>query len=155
MFINIYRNPKTRNWSGKKILFTFSGLRFFDKRRETQFLSMLSFPSAPTTCGTFRRPPTGLASASPKNQLAPSKSETQLQLSQPTRGARRLALPRSESQLTLFFFKSPNSSVLPGMTSFTSPVLFPICFFFLCDISDCHIRPARVVNTCTQLTYVH
>ena len=51
-----------------------------------------------------------------------------------------------------FFFKSPKSSALPGMTSFTYPVSFPIWGFY-CDISDCHIRPARV-NTCTQCVHL-
>ena len=66
-----------------------------------------------------------------KNRLPSSRLESQL--------------PRSEfkSQLTAFFsnFKILSSS-LPGMTSFTSPVSFPIWGFY-CHISDCHIHPAR------------
>ena len=56
-----------------------------------------------------------------------------------------------ESQLTVFF-QIPKSSVLPGMTSFTSLVPFPIWGFY-CDISDCHIRRLRV-NTCTQCVHL-
>ena len=104
---------------------------FRHEKRETQFLSMLTFPSDPTTGGT---PPqtTGLASASSENQL-PSSSV--------------------ESQLTVFFSNSEIlSPSLPAMTSFTSPVTFPIWVFY-CDICDCHIRPARAwtpaLNVCT------
>ena len=87
MFINIYRNPKIRNWFRYESFIYFFGFKLFrHEERETHFLSMMAFPFAPNTCGTFRRPPTGLVSARSKNQLAPSKSETQLQLTQPTRG---------------------------------------------------------------------
>ena len=50
---------------------------FQHEERETQFLSMLTFPSDPTTCGT---PPqtTGLASASSKKQLPSSSIKSQL-----------------------------------------------------------------------------
>ena len=46
------------------------------------------------------------------------------------------------SNLNYCFFPNPKilGSSLPGMTSFKSPVLFPIWVFY-CDISDCHIRP--------------
>ena len=56
--------------------------------------------------------------------------------------------------LTYCFFSNPKilCSSLPGMTSFTSPVIFPLWGFY-CDISDCHIRPARAwtpaLNVCT------
>ena len=84
-------------------------LRFFDMRRErhTQFISMLTFPSEPHH---VRPPPqtTGLASASSEHRLSSSCVESQLQLTQPTRGARsaqsRLTSRRSESQLTVVFF---------------------------------------------------
>ena len=89
---------------------------------------MLTFPSDPTTCGTFRRP----------------------QLVSPRRAPKIDFLRPSPKLNYCFFFKSPKSSALPGMTSFTSPVIFPIWGFY-CDIFDCHIHPARV-NTCTQLT---
>ena len=94
---------------------------FLHEERETQFLPMRTFPSDPTTCGT---PPQtiGLASASSENQL-PSSSV--------------------ESQLTAFFSNSKIlSPSLPGMTSFASPVTYPVWGFY-CDICDCHIRPAR------------
>ena len=52
-----YRNPKTLEiGSGTKFLFTFLSLRFSDMReRDTQFLSMLTFPSDPTTNGPHRK----------------------------------------------------------------------------------------------------
>ena len=83
--------------------FEFKGFSTWGER-ETQFLSMLTFPSEPQH---MRHPPqtTGLASASSENRLA--CSEFKSQLTQPTRGARsaqsRLASPRSEYQLTAFF----------------------------------------------------
>ena len=65
--------------------------------------------------------PTGLASPRFENQLASS---------------------RFKSQLTAFFQKSPKILTLsaPGMTSFTTPVTFPIRGFYY-DICDCHILP--------------
>ena len=50
-----------------------------------------------------------------------------------------------------FFQKSPKilNPSLPGMTSFTSPVIFPIRDFYY-DICDCHIIPARAPKTCTE-----
>ena len=68
-----------------------------------------------------------------------------------------LASPRFESllvsssvkfQLTAFFKipKNPSPS-LPSMTSYTSPVLFPIWGFYY-DIYDCHILPARAWTMC-------
>ena len=144
MFIRI-RIQKTRNsydslfwfrYETLYYLFEFKGFRL--EERETQFLSMLTFPSDPTTCGT---PPltTGLASASSENQLPSSSVESQLTL-----------YSKSKSQL---YSKSQILRLsLPGMTSFTSPVLFPIWGFY-CDICDCHILPARAwtpaLNVCT------
>ena len=131
MFIIIGIRKTLEIGSGTKLLFTFLSLRFFDMRSgDTQFLFMLTFPSDPTTGGTFRRPTTGLAEASSENRLFHSEFK---------------------SQLTVFF-KSPKSSALPCMTSVTSLALFPIWDFY-CDISDCHIRSARAwtpaLNVCT------
>ena len=133
------RIRKTRNtwrlswFRNETFIYLFEFKVFRHEGRDTQFLSILIFPSNPTTCAT---PPqtTGLASASSENQL-PSSSV--------------------ESQLTVFFFFSNPKILSPsltGMTSFTSPVLFPIWFFYS-DICDCHIHPARAwtpaLNVCT------
>ena len=56
-------------------LFEFNVFRH--EERETQFLSMLTFPSDLTTCGP-RRKTTGLASSSSENRLASSKPKSQL-----------------------------------------------------------------------------
>ena len=109
-------------------LFEFKVFRY--EERETQFLSMLTFPSDPTMCGTPLQT-TGLASASSENRL-PSYS--------------------IESQFSFFSNSKILSPSLPGMTSFTSPVSFPIRGFY-CDIWDCHIHPVRAWtpahNVCT------
>ena len=56
----------------------------------------------------------------------------------------QLALSKSKSQLAAFFKIPKNPSpLLPGMTSFTSPVTFPIRGFYY-EICDCHILPACV-----------
>ena len=62
-----------------KLFITFLSLRFFDMRRErdTQFLSMLTFPSDPTTWGTPLKT-TGLFSASSENRLPSSSIKSQL-----------------------------------------------------------------------------
>ena len=58
---------------------------FRHEERETKFLTTLTVHTSSalnsltqSMRGTFRRPPTGLASASSENQLAPSKSNSQL-----------------------------------------------------------------------------
>ena len=130
-------------WFRYETFYYLSEFRFFEEN-ETKFLSMLTFPRAAPPPQT-----TGLALASSENRLPSSKPKSQLTRScghpvDPNWSARsrnQLAPSKSETQLTVFFFKSPKSSALPGMTSFTSPVLFPIWGFY-CDISDCHIRPA-------------
>ena len=105
MFIRIFIGiRKTRNWFRyETFIYLFEFKVFWHEERETQFLSMLTFPFDPTTCGPLSQT-TGLASVSSENRLSSS---------------------RLESQLTAFF-SNPQilSSSLPGTTSFTSPVLF-------------------------------
>ena len=70
------------------------------------------------------------------------------------RAAHPLDPTRSKSQLTAFFSKYPRIPAYSflGMTSFTSPVTFPIRGFYY-DICDCHIVPARArtpaLNVCS------
>ena len=118
--------------SGTKLLLPSWLLGFQHKEEETIF-TMLTAPSDPRTRGASRRSPLDWPRPGPKNQLASSMFK---------------------SQLTAFFFKkSPKilNPSLPGMTSFTSPVLFPIRGFYY-DICDCHILPARAwtpaLNVC-------
>ena len=105
--------------SGTKIFITFLSLSFFDMRRERHNFF--------NKCTAHLVDPSWSCWGETKNRLPSS---------------------RLKSQLTNCFFQIPKSSALSGMTSITSPVIFPIWGFY-CDISDCHIRPARV-NTCTQ-----
>ena len=128
MFINI-EIRKTRNTNDSLFWFRYETFYYFfefkvfrHEERGTQFLSMLTFPSDPTTCGTLLQT-TGLTSANSENQLPCSSVEPQLTV--------------------VFFFSNSKilSPSLPGMTSFTSPIAFPIWIFY-CDICDCHIRSA-------------
>ena len=129
-----------------KLLFTFLSLRFFNMRRERHnfFRCWLSIWSHHVRHISYTQ--IDLASARSKNPLASSKCETQLQLTQTTRGARsaqsRLASPRSESQLTGFFFKPHKILSASGHDVIHVPGPFPIWGLY-CDISDCKIRPAR------------
>ena len=139
MFIGIgiwkTRNAWRLSWSRYETfiyLFEFKVFRHEERERDTHnfFLCWL-FHLTPTTCGT---PPqtTSLASASFGNRLASSKPQIS----------------------TKSFFSNPKilSPSIPGITSFTSPVIFPIWGFY-CDICDCHILPARAwtlaLNVCT------
>ena len=53
-----------------------------------------------------------------------------------------LRLSSNLNSLLLFKLTKYPSPSLPGMTSFTSPLSFPIWCLY-CDICDCHILPAR------------
>ena len=133
---------KTREiGSGTKLFITFLSLRFFHMRRERHnfFLCWL-FHLTPSRAAP---PPktTGLASASSENRLASSKPKSQLSRSE------------FKSQLTVFFCQIPKTSALLGMTSFTSPVSFPICFFLLWHLWLSH-SPRTRVNTCTQCMHL-
>ena len=123
----MHRNPKnTRNTddslcSGTKLLLPSCLLGFQHEERETIF-TMLTVPSDPSTRGASRRP-NWTRLGSDLNSLRPASNPN----------SAGLPGPESESQLTAFFQKSPKifSPSLPGMTSFTSPVLFPIQVFLL------------------------
>ena len=118
--------------SGTKLLLPSLSLGFRHEERETQFfyadchlcwlsssaLNSLTQPThARTVVHKLHWPRSG-----PKNQLASSKFKSQL--------------------LLLFKITKNPSPSLPDMTSFTSPVLFPI-WGFCCDICDCYIIPVR------------
>ena len=88
---------------------------------------------------------------------ADCSSSISSQLTDPTNArapcSKQLDSSRSKSQLTAFFKIPENPSPsLPGMTSFTSPVAFPIRGFYH-DICDCHILPVwawtPALNVCT------
>ena len=128
MFIHI-GIQKTWNWFRYKTFnYLFEFKVFRHEERERQFLSILTFPSDQTTCGTLQT--TGLASASSENRLASSKPKSQL----------------------TGFFSNPKilSPSLPSMTTFTSPS--PISYLGdYCDICDCHILHmwTSALNVCT------
>ena len=124
----MHRNPEICKTlmtlcSGTKLLLPSWLLGFQHEERETQFLLCWLFHLTQQRAAHLVDP-TGLALLRLENQLASS---------------------RFKSQLTTFFQKSPQilSPSLLGMTSFTSPVLFPIRGFYY-DTCDCHILPARV-----------
>ena len=131
--VHMHRNPETPETlttlgsSGTKLLLP-SWLLGFSTRRERDTIStMLTVPSDPTTrVHPVVHNKTGLAQV--------QKSASNLN-----------SLP--------FFQKSRKilSPSLPCMTSFTSPVLFPLWGFYY-DICDCYILPARAwtpaLNVC-------
>ena len=86
--------------------------------RPSSALNSLTQPTRTRTPQSTKLP--GLATGPKINSLRPS--------------------PNLNSLLLFKITKNPSPS-LPGMTSFTSPVLFPIWGFY-CDICDCHILPA-------------
>ena len=136
-------NHYTIGTTGTKLLFPFLSLRFFDMRRErnTQFLSMLTFPSDPHH---VRPPPqtTGLASASSENRLPSSSIESQLQLTQPTR-TKSSGLAQVWFSTNCFFSNPPNPQRSRAWRH-SRPQSHFLSVFFYCDNSDCHIHPARV-----------
>ena len=138
-FTNVHkhRSPKnTKHWrlsfgSGMKLLITFCSLRFFDMRRERHNFFL---------CWLFHLTPPRVA---PHHKL----------LVWPWQAPKINFLPLASNLNSLFFSNSKIlSPSLPGMTSFTSLVSFPISGFY-CDICDCHIRPVHV-NTCTQCVHL-
>ena len=139
--IGIPQNTKhwRLSWFRYETFITFLTFRFSTRgERETQFLLCWLFVQRqlsthwPNQRALTPQQITGLASPRFESQLASS---------------------HLKSQLTAFFKipKNPSPS-LPGMTSFTSSVSFPIRGFYY-DISDCHILPARswtpAPNVCT------
>ena len=106
--------------------YPFESKVFRYEERETQFLSMLTFLSDTTTCGT------PLQTTGPKIDY----------------------LPLASNLNSLFFSNSKIlSPSLPGMTSFTSPVHFLSGFFIVTSVivtSTPHTR----VNTYTQCVHL-
>ena len=148
MFIYIYRNPKKPEiGSGTKLFITFLSLRFFDMQRERHnFFLWWLFHLTPPRAAHFVDPNW--------SRLA---SNLNFQLTQPTCGARSaescLASPRSESQLTgFFFFKFQNPQRF--RTSFTSPIHLLSGFFIVTSLIVTSAPRAREhlhsTNPCTN-----
>ena len=129
-------NPKTLEtlttpwFMYKTFYYLFEFKVFWHEERETQFLSILTFPSDPTTCGT---PPqtTGLASTSSENQL-----------------------PSSSIKSQLLFFKSPNHQpIASGHAVIHIPSHISYLGFLLWHLWLSHPPRARM-NTCTQCVHL-
>ena len=141
MFIRIgirkTRNTDDSLGSGTKLLLPSLSLGFRHEGREIQFFyadcwssSALNSLTQPTCACTLQSTTwTGFAQVRKINSLRLSPN---------------LNLP-----LLFKFTKNPSPS-LPSMTSFTSPITFPI-WCFDCDICDCHILPCERVNTCVNV----
>ena len=129
--------------SGTKLLLT-SWLLVFSTRGERHTIfTMLTVPSDPITRGASRRP-NWTRLISDLNSLT---QQTRALPAVPT-GLVKIQIPTN-----CFFSKitqNPQPS-LPGITSFTSQVLFPIRGFYY-NICDCHILPAQAwtpaLNVC-------
>ena len=123
------------SWYRYKTFITFK-FRFSHEERETQFFyadcsSIVSFQLTDSTIARAHpavHKVTGLAQVWKINLLCLSSNLNSLLLCKIT--------------------KNPRPS-LPGMTSFTSPVKFPIWGFYC----DCHIACMHV-NTCTQCVHL-
>ena len=137
MFINIYRNPKTRNWFRYETFYYLFEFKVFwlEERERHNFFLCWPFHLTPTTASSKIDLLVRSLNLNSTNALASYRPKLVL-----PRWAQKINLPRLSLKLNLpFFFKFPKSSALPGMTS------FPIWGFY-CDISDCHIRPARALT---------
>ena len=138
MFIPVQESENTPDtlttlfWFRYEIfIYLFEFKVFRHEERKTQFLSMLTFPSDPTTCGT---PPqaTSLASASSENQL-PSSSV--------------------ESQLAVFFKFQNHQHITSGHDVIHFPGLISYLGGLLWHLWLSH--PLRAcVDTCTQCVYL-
>ena len=76
------------------------------------------------------------------NKRARAPRSKQLDWPRPDANPNSLRLSPNLNSLLLFKITKNPSPSLPGMTSFTSPVLFPIWGSY-CDTCDCHFLPAR------------
>ena len=122
---NVHRESRnTQNWFRYENFNYLFEFKFFrHEERQSQLLQQ--------TRGTFPRPPSWSRLGETKNCL-PSSSV--------------------ESQLSVFFFQIPKSSALPGMTSFTSPV---ISYLGLLLWHRWLSHPPRTrVNTCAQCVHL-
>ena len=133
------RKPDDSLYTGTTLLLPSLSLGFRHEERETHNFSMLTVrPSSAfnsltqQTCARTPRSTNSLVSPGPKNQLASSKSKSQI-----------IAFIQNHSD--------PSPS-LQGMTPFTSPVLFPSGVFIVTSVIVTSTR-ARM-NTCTQCVHV-
>ena len=121
------------SWFKYETFITFFKFRLSTRGERDTIFTMPTVPSKPTTRGASRRP-----------QVA------WLHLAEHRKSTRSVQLQISTH---CFFFKIPKnpSPLLLGMTSSTSPVLFPIRGFYY-DICDFHFLPARAwipaLNVC-------
>ena len=166
MFINISeKHEKHEIGSGTKLLFTFLSLRFFDMRRERHthnfFLSWLfhRIPprAAPPTAnyrsglGELRKSSFFVQAQISTNSFARASRRPKLVS---TRWGPKITLPRLSPKLNLLlFFKSPKSSMLPGMTSFKSPIPFSIWGFY-CDARE-HLHSTENSPTAVWVCFPH
>ena len=134
--------------TSETFIYLFEFKAFRHEERETQFLTMLTFPSDPLLQTT------GLASANSENRLVSSKPKSQL--SQQTRGTFRRPLPSSklESQLTRSEFKSQNPQlVASGHDVIHVPDPISYLGFLLWHLWLSH-PPRTRVKTCTQCVHL-
>ena len=124
----MHRNTKNTkhwrlSWFRYETFITFFKFRFSTQGERGTIFTMLTVSSDPTNA---RAQP----AANNWTGLAQVRKIKSLRLS-----------PNLNSQLLFKITENPSRS-LPGMTSLTFPVLFPIWGFY-CDICDCHILPPR------------
>ena len=139
------RNPKNTkpwrlSWYRYETFITFSKLRFSTRGERDTILLCWLFVHRQLSTHWFNQRACAHPAVHKHTGVAQVRKINSLRLS-----------PNLNSLLLFKITKNPSPS-LSGMTSFTSPVLFPIWGFY-CDICDCHILPARLwtpaLNVCT------
>ena len=138
MFINIYRNPKTWNCSGTKLLFTFLSLKAFQHvERDTIFLCWLLLH-----CQLSTQPTRGARSAQIRLALPSSES--------------RLSRSEAGTQLTAFsqIPKSPAMLPVHDVTHIPrSQFLSGLLFWHLWMTHPPRARVNTCTHVCTELTH--
>ena len=123
--MNIYRNPKTRNWFRYETLFTFLSLKAFrHEERETQSFYADCFY---------------IVSFQPNQRAAPVAHKVVW----PCPGLNLSSLVRRQELNSDFSKISKSSAHTSGHDVIYTPLSHFSIWGFYCDISDCHILSAR------------
>ena len=132
----MHRNPKNTkhwrlSWFRYETFITSLSLGFQHEEREKQSF----YADCSSIISSQLTDPTNVRAHTPQSTNCTGLAQV--------RKINSLCLNSNLNSLLLFKITKNPSPLLPGMTSFTSPVPFSIWGFYW-DICDCHILPARV-----------